>query len=143
MSMIKSYYFEDLSLGMSASFAKTLSEADVKMFAGVTGDFNPLHINRDYAEQSIFKQPVAHGMLAAGLISAVLGCNLPGPGTIYMHQDLNFVAPIHFGDTVTATVAVKELIAKHGHVIMSTVCTVGGKEVLTGEARLKVPRREQ
>jgi 3-hydroxybutyryl-CoA dehydratase len=142
MNAIEGYCFEDLALGMSASFTKTLSEADVKWFAGVTGDFNPLHVNREYAEQSIFKQPVAHGMLAAGLISAALGCKLPGPGAIYMHQDLNFVAPVHFGDTVTATVTVKELIAKHGHVIMTTVCTAGGKEVVIGEARLKVPRRE-
>ncbi|MFY9941246.1 MAG: MaoC family dehydratase [Desulfobacterales bacterium] len=142
MNAIEGYCFEDLALGMSASFTKTLSEADVKWFAGVTGDFNPLHVNREYAEQSIFKQPVAHGMLAAGLISAALGCKLPGPGAIYMHQELNFVAPVHFGDTVTATVAVKELIAKHGHVIMTTVCTAGGKEVVIGEARLKVPRRE-
>ena len=143
MNAIEGYLFEDLSIGMSASFSKTLSEADVKMFAGVTGDFNPLHVNREYAEQSIFKQQVAHGMLAAGLITAALGCKLPGPGAIYMHQELSFVAPIHFGDTVTATVTVKELIARHGHVIMSTMCTVGGKEVVTGEARLKVSRREQ
>ena len=142
MNAIEGYCFEDLALGMSASFTKTLSEADVKWFAGVTGDFNPLHVNREYAEQSIFKQPVAHGMLAAGLISAALGCKLPGPGAIYMHQELNFVAPVHFGDTVTATVTVKELIAKHGHVIMTTVCTAGGKDVVIGEARLKVPRRQ-
>ena len=137
------YFFEELSVGMSVSLTKTLSEVDVKMFAGVTGDFNPLHVNREYAEQSIFKRPVVHGMLAAGLFSAAVGCHLPGPGAIYMDQNLSFVAPIHFGDTVKATVTVKELQAKHGHVIMSTVCTVGGKEVVTGEACLKVPRREQ
>ena len=141
MSKIEGYYFEDLSVGMSGSFAKTLSEADVKMFAGVTGDFNPLHVNRDYAEQTMFKQQIVHGMLCAGLISATFGSRLPGPGVIYMHQTLDFVAPVHFGDTVTAIVTVKELIPKHNHVIMSTVCTVGDKQVVTGEARLKVPSR--
>ena len=136
------YSFEELSVGMTASLTKTLSEVDVKMFAGVTGDFNPLHVNREYAETSIFKQPVVHGVLAAGMISAALGCHLPGPGAIYMDQSLSFVAPIHFGDTVTATVTVKELQEKHGHVIMSTVCTAGGKEVVTGEACMKVTRQQ-
>ena len=143
MHTLQGYCFEDLSVGMTASVAKTLSEADVKMFAGVTGDFNPLHVNRDYAAQSLFGQPVVHGMLAAGLVSAAVGCHLPGPGAIYMDQTPSFVAPIHFGDTVTATVTVKELQAKHAHVIMSTVCTVDGKEVVTGEACLKVARRQQ
>ena len=141
MSNIEGFYFEDLSVGMSGSFAKTLSEADVKMFAGVTGDFNPLHGNKEYAEKTMFKQQIVHGILCAGLISAAMGFRMPGPGAVYMHQDLDFRAPVHFGDTVTATVTVKELIVEHNHVIFTTVCTVGDKEVVTGEARLKVPSR--
>jgi 3-hydroxybutyryl-CoA dehydratase len=141
MAKIEGYYFEDLKVGMSESFAKTVSDADVKIFAGVTGDFNPLHVNREYAEQTMFKQQIVHGILCAGLISAVLGSRLPGPGAIYMHQELNFPAPVHFGDSVTATVTVKELIAQHNHVIMTTVCTVDDKTVVTGEALLKVPSR--
>jgi 3-hydroxybutyryl-CoA dehydratase len=141
MSHIEGYCFEDLSVGMSGSFAKTLSEADVKMFAGVTGDFNPLHVNKEYAEKTMFKQQIVHGMLCAGLISAVLGFELPGPGAIYMQQSLDFLTPVHFGDTVTATVTVKELLAEHNHVIFTTVCMVGDKEVVTGEALLKVPSR--
>ncbi len=143
MRTLESYFFEDLSVGMPTSLTKTLSEVDVKIFAGVTGDFKPLHVNREYAEQSIFKQPEVHGILAAEMISAAEGCHLPGPGAIYMDQNLRFVAPIHFGHTMTATVPVKDPQAKHAHVIMSTVYVVGGEEVITGEACLKVARRQQ
>lgn len=135
------HYFEDLKVGMSGSFAKTLSEADVESYAGVTGDFNPLHVNREYAEHSIFKHRIAHGMLCAGLISSALGDRLPGPGAIYMSQTLEFKAPVAFEDTVTATITVKELQPEHHHVIVTTVCSVGGKVVISGEALLKVPSK--
>jgi 3-hydroxybutyryl-CoA dehydratase len=142
MNKIEGCYFEDLRIGMSASFGKTLSEADVEAFAGITGDFNPLHVNKEYADHSAFKQRIVHGVLCGGLISAALGFHIPGPGAIYMRQVLDFRAPVHFGDTVTATVTVKELIPEHQHVVMSTVCTVGDNEVVTGEALLKVPTRQ-
>lgn len=135
------HYFEDLEVGMSGSFAKTLSETDVENYAGVTGDFNPLHVNREYAEHSMFKHRIAHGMLCAGLISSALGDRLPGPGAIYMSQTLDFIAPVAFEDTVTATITVKELKPEHHHVIMTTVCSVGAKVVISGEALLKVPSK--
>src|SRR5438067_6659993 len=90
--------------GDSASFAKTITEADILLYSAVSGDTNPLHLNAEYAANSRFGQRIAHGMLTAGLISAVIGTKLPGPGAIYMSQSLNFRAPVHLGDTVTATV---------------------------------------
>src|SRR5690606_33183095 len=106
------YYLEDLEPGLSASFAKTISEADIYAFAGVTGDNNPVHINAEFAATTVFKERIAHGMLSAGLISTVLGTKLPGPGCIYVDQTLKFKAPVHIGDTVTATATVEEINSK-------------------------------
>src|SRR6056297_4224189 len=96
----------EIEIGEEASFTKTVSEADVYNYAGVTGDFNPAHINESFAKKTMFGGRIAHGMLAAGLISTVLGTQLPGPGCIYVSQDLKFTAPVRFGDTITATVTV-------------------------------------
>ena len=93
---------DQLSIGQRATFSKTISESDVYLFAGVTGDVNPAHINESYASETHFKTRIAHGMLSAGLISAVLGTQLPGPGSIYLSQTLQFIAPVHIGDTITA-----------------------------------------
>ena len=92
----------ELKVGDAAEFSKTISEADVYLYAGVSGDLNPAHINEAYAQNTFFKTRIAHGMLSAGFISAVLGMQLPGPGTIYMRQELSFRAPVRIGDTVTA-----------------------------------------
>lgn len=135
------HYVEDLSVGMSASFAKTVSEADVVLFAGVSGDTNPVHINEEFAKNTMFKTRIAHGMLSAGFISAVLGTKLPGQGAIYMSQSLKFKAPVRIGDTVKATATVTEVIAEKKRVVMKTVCTVGETVVLEGEAMLMVPSR--
>lgn len=135
------HYVEDLSVGMSASFAKTVSEADVVLFAGVSGDTNPVHINEEFAKNTMFKTRIAHGMLSAGFISAVLGTKLPGQGAIYMSQNLKFKAPVRIGDTVKATATVTEVIAEKKRVVMKTVCTVGETVVLEGEAMLMVPSR--
>lgn len=134
-------YFEDLAIGQTASFGKTISEADILMFAAVSGDTNPVHINAEAAAASMFKERIAHGMLSAGLISAVLGTRLPGEGTIYLAQNLKFRAPVKIGDTVTATVEVTALDAAKKRVTLSTVCTVGGKPVIEGEATVLVPSR--
>ena len=99
-----------IEIGQSANFSKTISEADVYGFAGLVGDFNSAHINQIEAEKNIFGNRVAHGMLVAGLISAVLGMKLPGPGTVYLEQNLQFQKPVYFGDTVTAKVTVIEII---------------------------------
>ena len=92
------YDIEDLEVGMSASFAKTITEADIVMFAGVSGDMNPVHLDAEYAEKTVFKGRIAHGMLSAAFISTVLGTKLPGPGTVYLAQSLKFKAPVRIGD---------------------------------------------
>lgn len=142
MEPLHGYYFEDLHEGQSASFSKTLTESDVGLFAGVTGDFNPVHVNEEFAAQTQFKGRIAHGMLTAGLISTVLGVKLPGPGAIYVNQTLRFKAPVHIGDTVTARVTVKELNPRKAMATLETVCLVREREVLVGEAVVMVDRRE-
>jgi 3-hydroxybutyryl-CoA dehydratase len=134
-------FFEDLSIGQSASFAKTITDADILMFTAVSGDTNPVHLDAEYAATTRFEGRIAHGMLLAGLISAVLGTRLPGPGTVYMSQTLKFRAPVKPGETVTATVTVTELNAEKKRATLSTVCTVGGKPVIEGEALVMVPSR--
>lgn len=131
-----------IKVGDSASFRKTVTEADVSLYAGITGDLNPAHIDEIFARESIFKERIAHGMLTAGLISAVLGTRLPGPGTIYLGQTLNFLAPVHIGDTITAAVEVLELVAGGKRVRLQTTCTnQDGTLVLDGEATVMPPRR--
>ncbi len=135
------YTIEQLELGQQASFSKTVSEFDVYMFAGISGDFNPAHIDQTYAEQTAFKTRIAHGMLSAGFISNVLGNHLPGPGTIYISQSMTFLAPVAIGDTITATVEVAEINTEKKRVRLKTVCTnQSGREVLTGEALVSPPR---
>ena len=135
------YCFEDLEVGMEASFAKTVSEDDIVTFAEVTGDRNPVHLDAGYAAKTIFKEPIAHGMLTAGYISAVFGMELPGPGAIYISQTLNFRGPVKIGDRVIAKVRVLELYPAKRRVRFESVCLVNGKPVLEGEAVLMVPAR--
>lgn len=135
------YFIEDLEPGMSAVFAKTVTEADITLFAGVTGDMNPVHLNDEYAATTVFKQRVAHGMLSAGFISAVLGTRLPGPGCIYLSQSLKFKAPVRIGDTVRARATIKEVMRARKRVSVETVCTVGDTVVVEGEALLLAPSR--
>lgn len=134
-------FFEDLALGQTASFGKTVTEADIVLFAAVTGDTNPMHLNAEYAKDTIFGERIAHGMLAAGLITKVLGTQLPGPGTIYLSQNLKFRAPVRIGQTVTATVEVVALHPEKHRATLKTVCTVAGEPVLEGEAYVSVPSR--
>ncbi|WP_426959585.1 MaoC family dehydratase [Muricoccus radiodurans] len=134
-------FFEDLTVGQSASFGKTVTEADILMFAAVSGDTNPVHINAEAAAASMFKERIAHGMLSAGFISAVLGTRLPGPGTIYLSQTLKFRAPVTIGQTVTATVEVTALDAAKKRATLKTTCTVAGKVVIEGEALVMPPSR--
>jgi 3-hydroxybutyryl-CoA dehydratase len=137
----QSYAFEDLELGMEASYARTVTTADVQSFAEVTGDKNPVHLDANYAAGTIFKERIAHGMLTAGYISAVFGTEMPGPGAIYVSQTLNFRAPVKPGDRVIAKVRVVELYAAKRRARFECICTVGGKTVLEGEAVLMVPSR--
>ncbi len=137
----KAYYFEDLQLGMEASFAKTVTEADIVGFAEVTGDKNPVHLDADFASRTLFKERIAHGMLTGGYISAVFGMELPGPGAIYISQTLNFKGPVRIGDEVVAKVQVVELFPAKRRARFECVCSVGGKPVLDGEAVLMVSAR--
>ncbi|MCB2184791.1 MAG: MaoC family dehydratase [Deltaproteobacteria bacterium] len=131
----------ELRVGEAAEIAKTISEADIYLFAGVTLDTNPAHLNEEYARTTIFKTRIAHGMLTAGLVSAVIGTRLPGPGTIYLEQDLRFLAPVRIGDTVTARVEVAELDpAKNRVVLLTTACNQEGRQVLEGRALVMPPR---
>ena len=132
---------DELKVGDVAEFAKTISEADVYMFAGVTGDLNPAHINESYAQKTFFKTRIAHGMLLAGFISAVIGTRLPGPGTIYIRQELNFLAPARMGDTITAQVEVAQVLTEKKRVVLKTTCiNQEGTLVLDGEALVSPPK---
>ena len=129
-----------LWVGQTASFSKTITESDVYLFAGVTGDLNPVHIDAVYADQSAFHKRIAHGMLSAGLISTVLGTRLPGPGTIYLEQQLKFVAPVYIGDTITATIEVERIDPVKRRVWLKTTCTnQDSKLTVTGMATVLPP----
>ena len=131
----------ELKVGDTAKFAKTIAESDVYLFAGVTGDLNPAHVNEDYAKDTYFKTRIAHGMLSASFISTVIGTMLPGPGTIYMRQEVSFLAPVRIGDTVTATVEVAEIMTDKKRVRLNTYCTnQEDKKVVDGEAIVSPPR---
>ncbi|MCB1757405.1 MAG: MaoC family dehydratase [Gammaproteobacteria bacterium] len=134
MNKLNGYDLEDLEIGMSASFAKTITEADIVLFAAVSGDNNAVHINEEFARQTLFKGRIAHGMLSASVISAAIAGHLPGPGTIYLEQNLRFKAPVRPGNTVHATVTVTELFPEKKRVSLTTVCTVDGKVVIEGSA---------
>lgn len=138
---LNGYYFEDLSVGMVGVFAKTVTEADVVAFAGISGDFNPVHVNEEFAKATPFKGRIAHGMLSAAFISTVFGTRLPGPGCIYVSQALRFKAPVRIGDTVTARVEVTDLNAEKKRASFKTTCSVDSTVVLDGEATLMVPSR--
>jgi 3-hydroxybutyryl-CoA dehydratase len=136
MNVLGGYDIEDLKPGMTASFAKTVTEADILMFSAVSCDINALHVCEDYARTTIFGGRIAHGMLSVGFISAVLANKLPGPGTIYLGQTLKFKAPVRAGDTVTATLTVKEINVEKKRAILAAVCTVGSKVVIEGESTM-------
>lgn len=133
--MVQDIPFAQIKVGDKASMTKTVTEYDVYTFAGLSGDFNPVHINAEFAKNTMFKERIAHGMLSAGFISAVLGTSLPGANTIYLGQELQFKAPVKIGDTVTATVEVIEKIeAKNRLIFRTTVVNQDGTLVIDGKA---------
>ncbi|RRN66109.1 MaoC family dehydratase [Caulobacter sp. 602-1] len=134
-------FLEELSVGQSAQLVRKVGEADIVAFAQVTGDTNPVHLDADYAATTSFGERIAHGMLSAGYISAVLGTTLPGPGAIYLSQTLKFKRPVKIGDEVTAVVTISEINEAKAQVTLATVCKVGGKAVVDGEAVVMVPRK--
>ena len=134
----------DICVGDSAEFTKTVTEADICLFAGETGDFNPAHVNEEYASKTFFKGRIAHGILLAGFISAVLGGHLPGPGAIYVGQDLKFKAPARIGDTITARVEVIEVDMERNRVVLKTTCTnQQGIVVVDGQAVTSPGKRQK
>ena len=133
--MVQDIPFAQIQVGDKASMTKTVTEYDIYTFAGLTGDFNPVHVNAEFAKNTMFKERIAHGMLSAGFISAVLGTSLPGANTIYLGQELQFKAPVKVGDTVTATVEVIEKIeAKNRLIFRTTVVNQDGTLVIDGKA---------
>jgi 3-hydroxybutyryl-CoA dehydratase len=136
-------YLEDLKVGMTAVYAKTVTEADIVMFAGISGDINPVHLNHEFASETMFEGRIAHGMLSASFISTVIGTKLPGPGAIYLSQNLKFKAPVRAGDTVQARTTITEIIPDKRRVAMRTVCSVADKVVIEGDALVMVPSRRQ
>src|SRR5947207_5978230 len=135
-------FLEDLKVGQSAMFGRTVTEADIAAFAGVSGDTNPIHLHDGFAKSTRFGQRIAHGMLSAGFISAVIGTKLPGPGAIYVSQTMSFMGPVLIGETITAVATVAAIDEKRRRVTLKTQCLNGDKVVIDGEATILVPRRE-
>ncbi len=134
-------FLEELSVGQSADLVRTVGEADIIAFAAVTGDNNPVHLDAEFAATTSFGERIAHGMLSAGYISAVIGTTLPGPGAIYLSQSLRFKRPVKIGDEVTARATITEIDETKARVTLATVCLVNGKPVVEGEALIMVPRK--
>ena len=133
---------EDIEMGMTRYIRKTITDRDIEQFAEISTDHNPVHLDDDYARDTIFEGRIAHGMLTAGLISAVIGEQLPGHGTIYMSQNLKFLAPVRPGDLVHAEVRVVDMVIDKRRVKLDCRCEVNGKNVLVGEAMVLAPSRK-
>lgn len=140
MSTDIGFTIDQMQVGMTRSYAKTLTETDIILFAAASGDINSVHLNQEYAEKTPFGGRIAHGILTAGVISACIANKLPGVGTVYLGQTLKFKAPVRPGDTVTAIVTVKSLDAEKNRVVLDTICQVAGKTVLEGEATVMAPK---
>ncbi|MGB0723104.1 MAG: MaoC family dehydratase, partial [Gammaproteobacteria bacterium] len=138
---VNGYDIEDLEVGMTDSFSKTITEADIVMFAGASGDVNGVHLDEEFAKTTPFGGRIAHGILTAGVISAAVANRLPGPGCIYMSQNLQFRAPVRPGDTVKATVTVTDVNVPKKRVSLETICTVGDTVVIKGDAMMMTTSR--
>lgn len=141
MNDLHGYYLEDLKIGMSASYAKTVTEADVILMAGISGDNNPIHINEEFAKQTRFDGRIVHGVFMSALTSCVLGTRLPGPGAIVISQNMKFKAPVRINDTVTASARISEINEQRRRITLETRCQVNSTVVATGSATLMVNSR--
>jgi 3-hydroxybutyryl-CoA dehydratase len=137
------YDIEELKEGMQATFAKTITEADIVLFAGVSGDNNAVHTNEEFAANTIFGGRIAHGFLSASVISAAVANRLPGPGTVYLEQQLRFCAPVRPGDTVHARVTVRSVDMKKARAVLHTACYVKNTLVIDGEAKVMTTSSER
>ncbi len=135
-------FFEELQLGMEANYSRVVTESDIHAFAAISGDDNPVHLDESYAAQTPFKTRIAHGILSASYISAVIGTRLPGPGCIYVSQTLNFRAPVRIGDEVVSAVRITDLLTEKKRAILACDCSVNGRTVLDGQAVILVPSRQ-
>ena len=132
----------EIKIGMSESYSQTISEADVKAYAGISGDRNPVHMDDEYAEKSRYKKRIAHGMISSSFFSALFGTKLPGPGCVYVNQSLNFKRPVYIGDTVSARITVTKIDEIKRRVYFDTVCKVKNKVVVDGQAELYIPKQK-
>ena len=131
---------EQIDIGMSASYSQTITDADVKQFAGISGDHNPIHIDEVYAADSRYGKRIAHGLITSSFFSGIFGTKLPGPGCVYASQQLQFKRPVYIGDTVTATVEVTRVDVEKRFVYFSTICRVNNKIVTSGNAEIYIPK---
>ena len=143
MSQITNIPYEKLEVGQQASLVKTVEERDVQLFAAVSGDNNPVHLDASFAAETMFKERIAHGMFSGALISAAIACNLPGPGTIYLGQQLKFTRPVKLGDTLTVQLEALEKLPKNRVRIATRVFNQNNEQVVDGEAEVLAPRSEQ
>ncbi|WP_169763634.1 MaoC family dehydratase [Campylobacter mucosalis] len=133
---------EEIKIGMTASYSQTITDADIKAFAGISGDRNPVHLDEEYASKSRYKKRIAHGLMTASYFSALFGTKIPGEGCVYVSQTLNFKRPVYIGDTVTAIVEVFKIDIKKSRVFFRTTCKVGHSIVTDGEAEIYIPKRK-
>ena len=143
MEELHGYFVDDLKIGMTDVYVRTVTETDIVQYSQISGDDNPLHVNEEFAKQTVFKGRIAHGMLTCGYISAVLGTKLPGPGCAYLQQNLNFREPVRIGDTVQTRVTIKKISTDTNNVTCEVVCSIGEKIVIDGTATLWVPNRRK
>jgi 3-hydroxybutyryl-CoA dehydratase len=143
MEELHGYFIDELNPGMTDVYVRTVTETDIVQYSQISGDDNPLHVNEEFAKQTVFKGRIAHGMLTCGYISAVLGTKLPGPGCAYLNQNLNFRAPVRIGDTVQTRVTIKDINLDTNNVICDVVCSIGEKIIIDGVATLWVPNRRK
>lgn len=139
----KTWYLDQMEVGMAAEYTDTITEALIQSFADASGDDNPLHLDEDYAKMTMFKGRIAHGMLSGSFLSTIFGTIFPGPGGIYLSQNLKFTAPVRIGDVVTARAEVDEVLADKGRVHFTCTCKVAGKDVIVGDAWIMPPRRKK
>ena len=133
---------EDIKIGMSESYSQTITDADVKAFSGISGDKNPVHMDKDYAEKSRYKKRIAHGLLSSSFFSALFGTKLPGEGCVYVAQNLQFKRPVYLDDTIKATITVTDINIEKRRVFFDTTCFVKNKKVITGTAELYMPKEK-
>ena len=136
---LSSIPIEDINIGMTVSYSQVISDCDIRNFANVSGDYNPVHLDEKYAESSLYKKRIAHGLMSASYFSGLFGTKIPGPGCVYVSQSLAFKRPVYINDEVTATVEVTSINIKTKRVYFKTVCTVRSKVVLSGEAEIYIP----